>query len=237
MAERFRSKSVAGLSKSTNVLSIKSNHTLTTQGTTVRGFIYCIEPQLIIQADAASRYGLIQELTFLPDSSHNFSLFEFSTAQIASLQTDFSLLISETDLSRCNSVDRIIADYKQVSGVYFWVMCHGEKVFRIYIGKTKSMSYRMQNYIGEFQPHSPNDYKLRIFHAFLAESIPGATLDLYFSPKNLNDLTKAENLALVTYDPLLNRRQRPSVNARAALRDAFSGYYRSAFEKLLQNDR
>lgn len=60
-------------------------------------------------------------------------------------------------------------------GIYFWVMRQGERVFRIYIGKTNSMSYRMQNYVGEFQPHSPNDYKLRIFRVFLAESTPGAT--------------------------------------------------------------
>ena len=35
--------------------------------------------------------------------------------------------------------------------------------YKIYIGKTKSFSYRILNYIGDFQAHSPNDYKLRIF--------------------------------------------------------------------------
>jgi hypothetical protein len=172
----------------------------------------------------------------MQDSARDFSRFEFSPAQSATLRTDFSLLMAETDLSRCNRVDHIIAEYKQVSGIYFWVMRHRERLFRIYIGKTNSMSYRMQNYIAEFQPHSPNDYKLRIFRAFLMECVPNATLDLYFSPQSLDHLTQAENRAIEIYNPLLNQRQRPSVNARNALRDAFSGYYRSAFEQLLQKD-
>ena len=172
----------------------------------------------------------------MPNFSRGFSHFELNPAQVESLHTDFTLLIRDTDLTRCDRVGRIIAEYKQVPGIYFWVMRQGERLFRIYIGKTNSMSYRMQNYVGEFQPHSPNDFKMRIFRAFLEESVPDGTLDLYFSPKSLSDLTPAENLAVVAYDPLLNRRQRPTADARAVLREAFSGYYRSAFEQLLQND-
>lgn len=172
----------------------------------------------------------------MPDFPQGFNQFELDGAQADTLRSDFTLLLAETNLSRCSKVDRIIAEYKQVPAIYFWVMRHGSQLFRIYIGKTNSMSYRVQNYVSEFQPHSPNDYKLRIFRAFLSEVAPGTTLDLYFSPKNLADLTQAENLAVTAFDPLLNRRQRPSVEARAVLRDAFSVYYRSAFERLLQND-
>lgn len=172
----------------------------------------------------------------MPDLSQGLSKFEISRAQADSLRNDFTLLMPETDLSRCSRVDRIIAEYKQVPGIYFWVMRRGERQYRIYIGRTNSMSYRMQNYVSEFQPHSPNDYKLRIFRTFLTESVPDAMLDLYFSPQNLAELTQAENLAVATYDPLLNRRQQPSAETRAILRDAFSVYYRSAFERLLQND-
>ena len=172
-------------------------------------------------------------MTTLPQG---FNQFELNSEHAASLQTDFSLLISDSDLSRCSRVDRVIADYKQVSGIYFWIMRHGNRMFRIYIGKTNSMSYRMQNYISEFQPHSPNDYKLRIFRKFISEVAPSACLDLYFSGKSLAELTQAENLAVAAYDPLLNRRQRPSAEARTVLRDAFSLYYRSAFEHQLQND-
>lgn len=172
----------------------------------------------------------------MPNFSRDFSQFELSASQAASLRADFSLLVPETDLSRCSRVDRIIAEYKRVPGIYFWIMRQGERLFSIYIGKTNSMAYRMQNYVGEFQPHSPNDYKLRIFRAFLAESTPDATLDLYFSSKDFSEITQAENIAVTAYDPLLNRRQRPSAQARADLRDAFSLYYRSAFEQLLQND-
>jgi hypothetical protein len=164
-----------------------------------------------------------------------FNQFELSSEQAASLITDFSLLIPESELYRCGRVDRVIADYKQVPGIHFWVMRHEERLFRIYIGKTISMSYRMQNYVSEFQPHSPNDYKLRIFRAYISDVAPSAKLDLHFSSKDLADLTKAENIAVAAYDPLLNRRQRPSAEARSVLREAFSVYYRSAFERILKN--
>jgi hypothetical protein len=172
----------------------------------------------------------------MPNSTQDFSFFEFSASQDVSLRTDFILLMADTTLYRCNRVDQIIADYKKVPGIYFWVMRHGGRRFRIYIGKTNSMSNRIQNYVVDFQPHSPNDYKLRIFQEFLAGNVPGATLDLYFSPKSLTELTQAENHAVSTYEPLLNQRRRPSADARAALRDAFSRYYRSTFEQLLQNN-
>ena len=172
----------------------------------------------------------------MPNVSRDFSQFELSASQAVSLRADFTLLMSETDLSRCSRVNRIIAEYKQVPGIYFWVMRQGERLFRIYIGKTNSMAYRMQNYVGEFQPHSPNDYKLRIFRSFLAESTPDATLDLYFSPQALSNITQAENVAVAAYDPLLNRRQRASAEARAVVRDVFALYYRSAFEQLLRSD-
>ena len=110
------------------------------------------------------------------------------------------------------------------------------QLFSVYVGKTNSVSFRLRNYVSDFQPHSPNDYKLRVFRLFLHEVAPEATLDLYFSQTDLADLTQAENLAVESFDPLLNRRQRPSAGARAVLSDAFSLYYRSAFERLLQND-
>lgn len=171
----------------------------------------------------------------MADFPQGFSEFEFSNAHAASLRSEFTLLLSETDLSRCGRVDHVIADYKQSSGIYFWVMRHAERSFRIYIGKTKSMSHRMQNYVSEFQPHSPNDYKLRIFRRFISDAAPDATLDLYFSARPSHDLTEAENLAITTYDPLLNRRLRPSDKARQNLQSAFSAYYCSAFGQLLSD--
>jgi len=134
----------------------------------------------------------------------------------------------------------LFTHYKQVPGIYFWVMRYGNEddLFRIYIGKTNSLSYRVQNYLSEFQPHSPNDFKLRIFQTFISEVAPTAALDLLFSRRSADQLTQSENEAIAFYDrPLLNRRQSASASARGALQDAFAQYYRSAFEGVLQNFR
>ncbi len=164
-----------------------------------------------------------------------FNKFELSPELAASLLAEFRLIIEGSDLSRCIKAESVISSYKKVPGIYFWVMRHEARLFSIYIGKTNSMSYRMQNYVGEFQPHSPNDYKLRIFHNYLVEIAPGATLDLFFCERSLEELTHAENRAVAKFAPLLNQRQRPSREGRALLRDAFSAYYRSSFEKLVQD--
>ena len=171
----------------------------------------------------------------MSDYAKSFSSFELTADQSNVLLTDFTRLIQDTDLTHCSRVADIITEYKKVSGIYFWVMRHDDHLFRIYIGKTKCIFNRMRNYFGEFQPHSPNDFKLRIFRTFLAEKIPDATLDLYFLQKTAFELTQAENQALATFNPLLNRRQHVTADARTALRDAFSTYYRSAFEQLLKN--
>ncbi len=49
--------------------------------------------------------------------------------------------------------------------------------------------------LGRLQVHSPNDYKLQVFLAFINELLPGASLTLYFAKVD-GDLTKAETKAL-----------------------------------------
>lgn len=166
-------------------------------------------------------------------SAQNFSPFEMSEAQVVLLNLQFRLLIQRTDLNSCDAIGEVVASHKNVSGVYFWVMRHGDALYRIYIGKTKSLSARIENYIGQFQPHSPNDFKVRVFCDFMVDTLPGATLLLYFAAVPAQDLTKAENAAVRQYDPLLNRRMTASPKARAALREAFTQYYRSAFCRAL----
>ncbi|WP_143104395.1 hypothetical protein [Nitrosospira multiformis] len=87
--------------------------------------------------------------------------------------------------------------------------------------------------MSEFQAHSPNDYKLRVFATFLAELAPEAALDLYLSVTNVNSLKDAERDAIKRYDPLLNKLPPPSAEAKDRLKSAFGLYYRSAFERRL----
>jgi hypothetical protein len=167
-------------------------------------------------------------MTTLPSS---FAQFKMSEGQDASFRQDFPKVFLQIDLSRPDSepIKRIIANY-QVPGIYFWVMRYGDAadLYPIYIGKAKSLSYRVQNYVSKFQPHSPNDYKLLIFQEFLAEAVPTAALDLLFAPKSADQLTHAENEAIRVYTPLLNRRLPASADARLGLQRAFKEFYRSA---------
>jgi len=174
-------------------------------------------------------------MTSLPSG---FAQFKMGEAHIASLRRDFELLVPQVDLSRPAQVERIVTHYKKKPGIYFWVMRYGvaDDLYSIYIGKTNSLSYRVQNYVSEFQPHSPNDFKLRIFQAFLSEVAPTAALDLLFSPKPADQLTQSENEAINAYNkPLLNRRQAATAEARLGLQSAFAQFYRSAFASLSQN--
>jgi hypothetical protein len=174
-------------------------------------------------------------MTTLPST---FAQFRMSEGQYASFKGDFPKVFLQVDLAQPDSepIKRIIANYK-VPGIYFWVMRHGEAadLYPIYIGKAKSLSYRVQNYVSKFQPHSPNDYKLLIFQEFLAEVAPAAALDLLFAPKSADQLTQAENEAIRVYTPLLNKRLPASPDARLGLQGAFKEFYRSAFESVLHN--
>jgi hypothetical protein len=164
-----------------------------------------------------------------------FARFKLTDEQLEALHDDFVKLLERVEFVRPAQVEQVIEKYKDRPGIYFWVMRLQESgdQYRIYVGKTKSISYRVQNYFSPFQPHSPNDFKLQIFSTFLSERVPGASLDLYFSPREESELTTAEKQAFEVYDPLLNAKRRASSAARDALQEAFSAYYRLAFEGLL----
>jgi hypothetical protein len=131
------------------------------------------------------------------DLLRGFERFLLAGAQAQAMRASFKAVLTGTDLAKCEQVDDVIATYKEVSGLYFWVMRHGAAEYKIDIGKTSSFSYRVLNYVSDFQAHSPNDYKLRIFHAFVSELLPDATLDLYFAPTDPESLASAENAAIL----------------------------------------
>lgn len=163
-----------------------------------------------------------------------FKYFLLEGAQAAAMRAEFQPILSGTDLIKSRQIIEVVSNYKGVAGIYFWVLSYENAEYKIYIGKTKSLSYRVLNYVSEFQPHSPNDYKLRIFHAFLSEFMPTATLDLYFAKKDLVTLAQAETDAINRYDPLLNKLPPPTAEARNELKKAFSLYYQAAFERRLR---
>ena len=119
-------------------------------------------------------------------------------------------------------------------GLYLFLLNFGGEQFKIYLGRTNALSRRMREYTSAFQPHSPNDFKLQAFQRFVSESIPSATIDLYFQRLPASVLKEAEATAIKLYQPLLNELSQPTVEARQALQEAFSLYVRSTFEQRLR---
>lgn len=146
------------------------------------------------------------------------------------MRSEFKSLLPEATFTRNEPLTRLLETHRNVSGIYFWVLRDETKEYKLYIGQTNSLANRLLNYMSDFQAHSPNDYKLRIFAAFLAELAPEAALDLYFAETDVGKLMAAEKDAIRRYDPLLNKLPPPSAEAKKKLKTAFEFYYRSAFE-------
>src|SRR5882762_2161660 len=162
-----------------------------------------------------------------------FDRFRFAEGDANAMRSEFSLLLTKATFIKDEALTRLLETHKKASGIYFWVLRHETNKYKLYIGQTNSLSNRLLNYVSEFQAHSPNDYKLRIFAAFLAELAPQAVLDLYFAVKDVGSLKKAEKDAIRKYDPLLNQLPPPNAEAKEKLKNAFEFYYRSAFERRL----
>ena len=119
-------------------------------------------------------------------------------------------------------------------GLYFFLLNFDGQQFKIYLGRTNALSRRMKEYTSAFQPHSPNDFKLQVFQRFCSETIPSATMDLYFRRLPASEIKEAEVAAIKLYQPLLNELSQPTVEVRQALQEAFSLYVRSTFEQRLR---
>jgi hypothetical protein len=163
-----------------------------------------------------------------------FDRFVFDEGGADAMRSEFKPVLPRATFTKDQPLLRLLDTHRNVSGIYFWVLRYDTKEYRLYIGQTNSLANRLLNYVSEFQAHSPNDYKLRIFAAFLAELAPNAELDLYFVETEVGKLREAEKDAIRRYDPLLNKLPPPSAEAKEKLRSAFEFYYRSAFELRLK---
>ncbi len=161
--------------------------------------------------------------------------FRLSLEERVGLESRFQLVLEDANFIASNMEDirRTILSKYNSSGVYFWVMSVGELRYRIYIGKTKSLVRRVTDYLKEFQAHSPNDYKIRIFQERILECEPTTKFSLYFVQSPLSNYTNLENELIREYDPLLNRRAEISQAARDSFRRAFEAFYRAGFETAL----
>jgi len=158
----------------------------------------------------------------------DFKQFRLEGDQATKMHAEYELVRRDIDLTKCPRVP-------DGSGIYFWLMTLDSVEYKVYIGRTKSLSRRVKEYANEFQPHSPNDYKLRFFQEFMKDAAPGATLDLYSSKEMPKGLDNEETVAVNEYDPLINVLPKPTSQAKNALMHAYSIYYRSLFEQSLRS--
>ena len=164
-----------------------------------------------------------------------FDRFKLFGEELAAVSAEFTAILETTDLARSPTISATIARYKNVPGVYFWTALLAGVEYKIYAGQTNSLGYRVYNYTAPFQPHSPNDFKLLIFRAFLEQLVPGAVLRLRFREISLDELKAAERRVIERYAPLLNVPRAPTPEAKRQLQEAFASYYRSSFEGVLKN--
>lgn len=133
---------------------------------------------------------------------------------------------------RTKEMECVLRDHK-VPGVYFWLLKHKSAYYSIYVGQTVSLSGRLGTYLGSFQAHAPNDFKLQIFFDFVTEQVPGADFELYFLETDRSNLHSEEGRAIKKYSPLLNNLPQPTKEEKEKLQNVFSSYYRSVFQRRL----
>jgi hypothetical protein len=160
----------------------------------------------------------------------------FSETQRRGLEAVFGLALSDARLvgrSKDDILD-IPGAFCRVPGVYFWVMGIGSCLYRIYVGKTKSLERRVADYMKDFQPHSPNDYKIRVFQQAAIEAEPSAHFMLYFARSSPSNYSKLETQSVRAYCPLLNHRASVAQAARDAFERAFVAFYHAGFDEALK---
>ena len=123
-----------------------------------------------------------------------------------------------------------------VRGIYMWTVRPGpesEEEHVVYVGRTNSLARRVSEYLRGFQPHSVNDFKLKVFQNQLLKHHGSARLALYFKKAAVESLPQDEKKAISVFEPILNKRLKTTAEAQAEFRQAFENYYYEGFKPFL----
>ncbi len=116
-------------------------------------------------------------------------------------------------------------------GVYSWVLTIEDRVYIIYIGKTKDLERRLTDYLIPFQVHAPNDFKLQFFQDFVFRKAPSSSFTLFFRQCSVDHYSRCETELCRKYRPLINERSTPCVEDLNQVKDAFKIYYDGIFTR------
>lgn len=157
----------------------------------------------------------------------NLTPYKFSDNELKRLKTEYLLIIENVNLSAIdkNNLEKITDNY----GVYFWLMNYENQPYKIYIGKTKDLKRRINEYKSNFQIHSPNDFKLRFFQDFMNKYLNSSSLDLYFMKCQKDDYTEKETNAINLFNPIINVKSQTSDKIKDKMRQCFQEYYEDTF--------
>ena len=133
-------------------------------------------------------------------------------------------------------IGQVLGPSHAVPCIYAWTLAmhgagHGEQTERVvYVGKTRSLRRRVQEYLQPFQAHSPNDYKLQVFQQEALRRFPKGRFLLYRKIESVDSLTASEKRLIGLYKPLLNCRVKASDEACTEFQAAFQKFYSSGLD-------
>ena len=165
----------------------------------------------------------------------NLQRYALSREHVEHLQSAFTKVLDGCRLRtiRSSGARRGVVDG---TGCYVWVMRLDSSSYSVYVGRTSSIVRRVNDYSGDFQVQSPNDFKMRLVEEALGERFPNAVFDLYFAAFSLAECNAREKSLIDLLRPLVNSLPKPTPEERALVESAYRTFYSSIVSRHLSDD-
>ena len=141
------------------------------------------------------------------------------------IDTNFSLVISVPELNR-----KTFIHIPEKSGVYLLTVVIDGIEYKVYVGESKNLNQRLNQYTMKFQPTSPSDYKLLFFQELLFEKFEGSDIEFKIYIR-VTEYYKAEEMEFIKdYNPWIN-----GCSLTDNLYDKIKLMYRSFYQMMFLN--
>lgn len=111
--------------------------------------------------------------------------FNFETNVISNIKFDDDIELQKT-IKVINSTNDL-----SKPGLYFWIFVFEGIDYKLYVGSAgerksagknkKGISGRLYEYLSNFQPSLPNDYKIQFFNEYISKFVKEPSYKIYFS--------------------------------------------------------
>lgn len=121
------------------------------------------------------------------------------------------------------------------NGIYFWLLESNNERYCIYIGRTNDLKRRIEEYCNDFQPHSPNDFKIQFMYDYMVTLFGDKVkLSLYFRSCGKDDNARLETEEISYYKPFINEQLPLDEKLKGILFEAYKEYYRVIFDEKIK---